>query len=489
MGIDCSAGSNTNLTFANLLIDRIGQWRNSLGWDGCSVGGNGMRTAGQYGLVVSNCEFTKCGGGGLGIYAQPNLLNCLVTGCYFHDNINWAMDVSIFEGGGIITGLTITKTRFLNLNAFGGDFQGSNGDALHQNYLFLRSNGSATPWTNVFVTSCLFGDTNGVLAGMGGTAAIGIGKGPSVNIYNNIFAHSWSVTGVIPIYYYNSTTSTQIVRIYNNTFYRDCVGACVEADFAQNPGTSMATNRLLSILNNLFIATPQLTNNIQVDVAFDPDAWPQILDYNVYYSPNFTAATRYVGAYYTLANLKISRGFEAHGFWANPLFNNPAPPTLDCTLATNSPAIGFGTNLSAYFATDYAGNPRPTTGPWTIGAFEGGGVQKNAGISVTPANQNFGIVAVGTTTNQTLTVQNTGEDTLTGSASVVAPFSIVSGGAYSLSAGQSQPVTVSYSPTAAGSSAGVVVFSGGFGASAAVNGAAGIPPVPPHNLALHAPGP
>ena len=39
-------------------------------------------------------------------------------------------------------------------------------------------------------------------------------------------------------------------------------------------------------------------------------------------------------------------------------------------LSSDTVARGQGTNLSAFFTTDYAGNPRPATGPWTIGAYE-----------------------------------------------------------------------------------------------------------------------
>jgi hypothetical protein len=36
-------------------------------------------------------------------------------------------------------------------------------------------------------------------------------------------------------------------------------------------------------------------------------------------------------------------------------------------------AIGNGTNLTAFGITDdFAGNPRPSTGPWTIGAYQSG---------------------------------------------------------------------------------------------------------------------
>jgi hypothetical protein len=368
-GSAINCGNNTNLTFANLLVDRIGQWRNTIGWDGTSVSGNAIMATSEYGLTVTNCEITKAGLTALGMYAQPNLLNCLVTDCYFHDNIRWAMDVADDGAGSAVNGLTITKTRLLNLNAFGGEFQGPDGDMLHQNYIFLRVMGAGSFWTNVFVTRCLFGDTNSTLGGSGGTGAIFLSQGPSVNIYNNVFAHYWSIDGAVAVGYFTITTNVQVIRLFNNTFYHDS-SPCLTM--------SQDTNRQVYVLNNLFTTTPLLTSKIGVDINIDPGCYPKVMDYDVYYSPNFTEQTRYVGAYYTLAYLQTNLEYEAHGFWANPVFNSPAPPTLDCTIATNSPVIGTGTNLSAYFTTDYAGNPRPTTGNWTIGAYEVPGTNQPA---------------------------------------------------------------------------------------------------------------
>jgi hypothetical protein len=54
-------------------------------------------------------------------------------------------------------------------------------------------------------------------------------------------------------------------------------------------------------------------------------------------------------------------------------------------------------------------------------------------ISVTPASQDFGSIQVGATADRTFTVQDAG-GTLSGNASVSAPFSIVAGGTYSLAA-------------------------------------------------------
>lgn len=94
----------------------------------------------------------------------------------------------------------------------------------------------------------------------------------------------------------------------------------------------------------------------------------------------------------------------------------------------------------------------------------------SAAISVTTASQDFGSVAVGSSADRTFTVQNAGSGTLSGSASTAAPFSILSGSPYSLTAGRSQVVTVRFSPTSAGTFGGSVNFTGGGGAATTVTG-------------------
>ena len=101
-----------------------------------------------------------------------------------------------------------------------------------------------------------------------------------------------------------------------------------------------------------------------------------------------------------------------------------------------------------------------------------------AAIQVSPPSLPLGTVLNGTSITGNFTVQNVGGGTLSGTASVAAPFSIVSGGTYNLSANASQPVTVSFNPTSAGSYSQNVTLTGGGGASVGVSGSATNPPVP-----------
>ena len=133
----------------------------------------------------------------------------------------------------------------------------------------------------------------------------------------------------------------------------------------------------------------------------------------------------------------------------------------------------------------------PATGVYTL-TFPGGDLLTvNVAaplISVSPSSLDFGGVNVGGSSNRTITVQNVGGGVLTGNATTNAPFTIVSGGSYSLNAGQSQVVTVRFSPTSAGIFEGNVSFSGGAGASAMLSGiGTAVSSITPNPIDLAAP--
>ena len=160
---------------------------------------------------------------------------------------------------------------------------------------------------------------------------------------------------------------------------------------------------------------------------------------------------------------------------ANPLGADGIPFTADdgFSLTAGSSAINAGLNVGVTI--DICGNPR--TGNPDLGAYEYGSIGTNPVIVVSPASLNFGSILTNTTSSQTLVVQNTGGGTLTGTATVAAPYSIVSGGSYSLGANQSQTVTVRFSPQTLGPVTNTVTFTGGGGMTAHVSGI-GINPPP-----------
>ncbi len=95
-------------------------------------------------------------------------------------------------------------------------------------------------------------------------------------------------------------------------------------------------------------------------------------------------------------------------------------------------------------------------------------------FSVTPTTStSFGSITVGSSVTRTFTVQNTSLTNLSGSVSVGAPFTVISGSAFSLAPGASHTATVRFAPTSAGSFAGNVnVTADGDTLSRAVSGSA-----------------
>ena len=82
-----------------------------------------------------------------------------------------------------------------------------------------------------------------------------------------------------------------------------------------------------------------------------------------------------------------------------------------------------------------------------------------ADVAVIPtATVGFGSVATGAAADRTFTVQNTGAATVAGTASVGAPFAVVSGGSFSIAPGASRAVVVRFRPTTAGTFAANATF-------------------------------
>jgi hypothetical protein len=93
-------------------------------------------------------------------------------------------------------------------------------------------------------------------------------------------------------------------------------------------------------------------------------------------------------------------------------------------------------------------------------------------IHVKPGSWDFGLIQVGTSAEADFTVSNIDAGTLDGTATVAGPFSIVSGGVYSIATGVVHTVRVRYSPIADGMHSTPVTFTGGGGTNSTVTGRA-----------------
>ena len=275
-------------------------------------------------------------------------------------------------------------------------------------------------------------------------------------IYNNVFENSVTrnTTDDYPEYIrvYSSggnQTSFTNFKIWNNTFADDPDWDAVSFSVKGSP-----TGSGNEIKNNIFYydgksssSSPNAGHCWRVDYSsgFTSGSWS--CDGNVYFytsnSPAYVeyGATAQTASSWIAANEPHGQAGKAVAFVSyghgttstgNPggLLNNDFHVTsADMTARTN------GVNLSAYFSTDKDGNARPSSGAWDVGAFQSGGSSSSGTPSSGPTIQvslgslDFGVVLANTSSNQLVTVQNTGGGTLTGSVtSVSAPFQVVSEG-------------------------------------------------------------
>ena len=108
-------------------------------------------------------------------------------------------------------------------------------------------------------------------------------------------------------------------------------------------------------------------------------------------------------------------------WWGYDLHSTTATVQLDADFAplTNDVvAIGNGTNLTAWGITDdYAGNPRPATGNWTIGAYETASMRTFVSLTASPTSIINGqsTTLSWSTVNATIVTLNGGSVPLNGS--------------------------------------------------------------------------
>jgi hypothetical protein len=149
-------------------------------------------------------------------------------------------------------------------------------------------------------------------------------------IYNNIVSSKSGFTnGAVALKY------AEHVRIFNNVFASP--GNAIQIEDNTLGDTSTPT-RYVDVENNLFYG-------VNTPMALNDNSTYGTVDHNAYWD--------------------TSVGNDAHKITGNPKVDSNFVP------APGSPLIGQGVNLSAYFTVDRVGSPRPSSGAWTIGAYEG----------------------------------------------------------------------------------------------------------------------
>lgn len=268
------------------------------------------------------------------------------------------------------------------------------------------------------------------------------------------------------------------------------LGHASDTDWVNNfNGTSAATPQVAGVCALIKIANPNLnaaqirhlletTARDQVgDPAEDTPGWDQ---YHGYGLVNAFAAVSAAKASFVVFN------DGAASLTVSSIVPQTTAPWVSLSTATPF-QVAAGSSATVTVSIDFSQAPagQSTTRLLVYSTDSGnspysGGVNVSVtrtppAISVTPSSQDFGSIQTGTSADRSFTVQNTGGETLSGSASVAAPFSIVSGNPYSLTANQSTTVVIRYSPGSAGNDNQNVTFTGASGASRQVTGSAFLP--------------
>jgi hypothetical protein len=462
-----------NLTIRNLAIRNLYVRTKGGEQNGSGVAVINLPTSPPYGytnMVVTNCVFHDMYIGVSSCYGIGGCANIYVEGCTI-TNINWGIQC------GDVAANSICDKVYIQNNTIGyfSCWDDTAFDSFHHNAAYCWAQlGSAFYHCTISGNTVLgYGTYNTSGFYFSGNTGSTIGMVGPVSIYNNIFNDQNGNPANGSIFFLPNAGFSAIVA--NNDFLGDAWNVGLDWDGVYG-GTQTVSYYNNIVSNSMALA---IYDSASVVLASDHNSLTQPPGLTDWFSMSANNSAALQSLSYWQGN-----GYDLHSAVNSLNFNGNFVPQ------SGSALIGTGTNLYSIFTTDYSGNPRPGTGAWTIGANEPAAVQivppPTAAISVTPASQYFGVVAVGATTNNTFTVQNTGGGTLAGSASVAAPFSIVSGGSYNLGAGQSQTVTVSYNPTSVGTNSQVVTFTGAGGASVVVSGTTFTPPPVTANLTFQA---
>ncbi len=193
-------------------------------------------------------------------------------------------------------------------------------------------------------------------------------------IYNNVFAIE-TVEATPVGYIMRWAYSDGNISIYNNTissdgnpgFDKGATGAIALGESAATPGYGA-----LAIKGNIISGFGMDISSITIP------QWGSIdIDYNLH-NPSAAGGRHHImvigsTACDTVACAQSHWGYEDH----SPVIGAPQFVSMpngkvgsgDFHLLSGSPALGTGIDLSSAFTTDAAGNPRPSTGPWDMGAF------------------------------------------------------------------------------------------------------------------------
>jgi hypothetical protein len=271
----------------------------------------------------------------------------------FHSNSIYNVSVGIAGGDGT-AGATLTgPVNIYNNVIHDTENWDANGDVNHHDGIYIWLTNASSSWTGAYnvynnwiyniETSC----SAGIYFDSGASSTY-----PAGTAFNNVIGTNCGGDGAI----YDKSGK---MRLYNNTF--------TDAQQTINSQSS-GTGQILE--NNISAASEGILFG-QMSLATS--------DYNAWYALTNPAMT-YSTSYSTLAAFKSSTGFDAHSITSAPNLSTSFVPNA------GSPVIGAGVNLYSVcngqpnpglgaLCYDKAGNARPTSTAWDMGAYQSTGTQ------------------------------------------------------------------------------------------------------------------
>lgn len=313
--------------------------------------------------MVTNCIITDAYTGidadyGMGenyIFVRNTISRC-----------NWGGRCGDRGSGSTMTNLVIAGNNFSNWTNWDDP---ANDDYHHNGFFGWAVSGGQ------LMSAVVYGNKVGPNYG-GAYSTSGIyfqGNVANMSIYNNVFfcnPNDGPADGMITIGY-NSGYGPYIIA--NNTFLGGGTSSAMAAGGVGN------TN---FVYNNLAQSCTFIVDNYGANCV-------QNTDYNFGY--NLVGGEQYAYgssgnySFYSFAQWQ-ALGLDLHGAdTLNPLLNS------DGTLQPGSPMVSLGKNLYSYFTNDFAGNPRPATGNWTVGAYQVASTAIQASLAASPSNSSVSI--------------------------------------------------------------------------------------------------
>lgn len=347
LGKDCDNIIIKNLMIRNLYVRQSGG-DTGIGGSCVLIGWNGGPSPSN--VTVTNCVFHN-NAVGFSIDYGPGSQNFTFTESSAY-NVNWG-------GNAGDHGATATMTSLVVSNCYFHDFViwDNPDNSQHHNgfYAWAESGGtlnSVVMAGNTIGPNYSVGSPNNATAGL---FVSGAGATGSVLIFNNLFIEN--TTGNAPanglIFVWPGVGC--VTKIYNNTFIGMLGGNAIAPYGANGASVFHVYNNICS--NKTFISVA-FNGNVMLNSDLN-------VGVNLSSGQEFSTSVNGSASFKTLVQWK-ALGFDTSSSSSNPLLN------ADYTMASNSPARMFGTNLTSVFNTDKAGYIREgvNTINWDVGAYK-----------------------------------------------------------------------------------------------------------------------